>query len=256
VARHGDIEMLNWTIEKGCVPNPDVTIEALKSENDQIFKWCTKQPWSELSERLFEAAASNATPDNMIYLKSIGCPVSKRAVIHAASAGSIENIKWLMNDNDDWKHNDRYNDIVRHAVINGYLHVIKWYIKNKLPWSVDLARMAAMYDQNDILKWIVNRRKHVNDTCTLELANNGNIPMLEWMVRRRFRLHPKCYESAIRNDNVPLLEWLLRNKIHMKRQKISVAIPPIYKEITEWITMNDTHELHPEQTIYNDIDVE
>ncbi len=138
--------------------------------------------------------------------------------IHALKYGHLNVIKWLTNDNIN------YRDIYRYASSNGHLETIKWaYGKDRfsLPWRLVLTQAIYGGDKK-IFDWILktysviilNTPNYWSDNISTSLGEKFDVDTLERLDKLGVHLYyTEIVNGALESGNFSVIEWIIKNHL-------------------------------------------
>ena len=161
--------------------------------------------------------------------------VGEVAVAHAAESGSVELVRWLVNE----KGCTMTGEAVRSAAEAGRLDMLRWLHEQVSADLQEAVRGAARYGHVHVLEWLVEQGVKLTDEAICEAAESSTAATVAWLLDNGCPYDEEdLMESACMNEET---DGVLKFLIETKRIPCS---PATCREAASEIRIFDEAVLH------------
>ena len=211
--RSGNIELLQYLLDTGCVFGSRSYIEAVAVDEEgkvlKIFKWLHQHsvPWD---EEICLCAASTGNLDALIYARRNGCPWEERTIALAVECGHFDVVKYCLENDCPIGDTDLCLTSMTYLEYEKGLKILKLLRKFNIPWNKETCMMAASYGKLEALKWVRNEGCPWDDRTFEEAITSEDIATIQYCIDNRCPFGQDAYPDAVRRDNPIQILKLLR----------------------------------------------
>ena len=221
------LNMKNWVASCISAKENDDTIKTIEWFKEQGFssfaglgdtlsldkrRWLMKIRCEAISHlSVFAKAARHGSLENLKWLLENGCPINNFDILtEAAAHGSLENMQWLVENGCPI---NNFN-ILREAAAQGSLENIKWLVENGCPINnFKILREAAAQGSLENIQWLVENGCPIdNREIFIAAVRFGSIEQMEWLLENGCPIgNLEIFEEAAKTGNLQVMRWLLAN---------------------------------------------
>mmetsp|Transcript_9234 Transcript_9234/g.33863 ORF Transcript_9234/g.33863 Transcript_9234/m.33863 type:complete len:288 (-) Transcript_9234:82-945(-) len=154
-ARHGNLavlQRLHQELGKQAIVSDAVREllghAAAEGGNLEVLQWVDEEYGLVLDEKLFAKSVCAGRIEALQWLRSQGCPWSKRACAKAAERGRLGILQWLRQEGCKWD-----EETCRKAAEHGHVDVLQYAHENDCPWDKWTCATAAWSGQLEALQY-------------------------------------------------------------------------------------------------------
>jgi hypothetical protein len=201
----------------------EFTINALKSGNLEVLKYCVKTfVGEEFSEDDAIAMMHSGTPEMLEFLFLHGCPKTPEICRNAGSFGKFEILRFAIQNGCPW--NREESGAIR-AAEDGDFKNLKWLLKNNCTCGPPTCCAAANSGNFEILRWLVDKKEipWVDPNFTLKMFKKGNsaknLEIFRWCLDHGCPPDPKILVwAAVEVGDLNFLNFLHAENISLKEE--------------------------------------
>jgi hypothetical protein len=207
-AINGDLEMLKWCHDNGCVINSFAAENAARYGHLQILKYLIENNCEWNRYDILLEATKGGHIGILNYIMKLDQPVLHANTYHCylcldtehteccvanttVNDEHLETIRWAYENTYCGYFMERY-DLCAVAAENGHLHTLKWLIRNGYVWNENTCIEAAKSGHLHILRWAI----YNGCTCNLgkcKIAAKEYPHILRWLKRKNTRILFRSY---------------------------------------------------------------
>ena len=189
-AKSGNVDMMNYAKNNGCIWTAKVCLWAAKNGHVQILEWVKKEKG--------------------IYDPSLAWEFRPNLYLFAACEGHINVLEWGIN-------NGILIDslIVAYAASRGKHHVINWCIKHDIEIPEIAYKRATEYDHIYTLEYMNSIQQPYDYDCVSEMAAfYGKVRALEWLDSHNYTYDiNRCISLADSRGHQNIIDYLMQKNI-------------------------------------------
>ena len=136
------------------------------------------------------------------------------------------------------KYENYITSIMKGAVLNGDLEMVKWARENGCEWHTDIARYAAGNGNLEVLKWIRDNGCAWNNWTCRNAAAKGNLEVLKWAHENGCEWDEWTCTDAAENGHLKVLKWARDNGCPWNEETCSSAARLGHLEVLKWAHEN------------------
>lgn len=179
------------------------------------------------------------------FVTDLHFPYDSLTYHHAAVSGVVDALVWL--DERECLREDRWEDALRVAAMQGHLDVLKYLDVQGCPWDLfDLCEIACFGGYVSILDWLEEKglvitSEQVNPLYEATLSGEDRVEnllsLLDWLYVRGGSPSEQIYEIAIKHTVFfGVLNWLKDHRCPWNKQKcLEIAQSRGDREILNWV---------------------
>lgn len=206
-AQRGDMDMLKYMYENGCLVNYGTIASAAKGGHIHVIEW----------------------------LLSVGCSFDKYCCEEAANGCQLKTLKWLRNRGCPWN----INECAKSAAYGGQLNVLQWLHEDMgCVLNERIYSWASNGENIDMYLWLKSKGFPWNMTATTKAAQMGSLILLQFLVDRGCPLdHEICCRLAAYRGQLEMLKWLKPRVSHWDSRNFLTdsMITGYHEETTHWL---------------------
>lgn len=199
-AEGGQLEVLKWAREIGCQWEEDGILPAVRFGHLELLKWAHANGCPMTAKKLYAGAVFSGHLEVIKWLYESGFKMGPGLCTNAAGAGHLEVLKWVRAHGCEWDENT-----AEAAAQDGELEILQWLIENGCPWNERTCTMAVTFGHLKVLKWARENNCPCDaKICLLSAAVYNQFDILKWLLANGAKwtkalckdLAPySCYES-------------------------------------------------------------
>lgn len=210
LAKHNNLEMLQWAHKRGCKMNSMTYTNAIRNGSIDILNWL-----DEIKCPVGSFSRANITVLKWAHEKNHSFP---SASVIAAKNGNISLLVWLQIIN--------MLDIdlaYSNAAMNGQIKVLEWLYSMRYEPNINDCYCAARVGQMEALLWFHEHGCVFDTHIYTKVISGRSLSIWEYLHKINIPWDTKTLETAVNHKNLELFKWALENGCPMNNNICNIA---------------------------------
>jgi hypothetical protein len=238
-AKYNQLDLLRYFKSQN-VPINDTVYNNVNSI--KTAQWLKRNyPKLEPTYDAFVFMTENGYLDLLKYFEPEKEYITKLTFVGAANNGYLDILIYLSNLYNGNIPKITMEEILRAAIKNGYIDIVKWVPKKY--YTLKTMKLAAEYGYLDIMKWLKENNCHWGTIVAELAAKGGYLKILKWLKENGCPMDNMVTVSAARYGWLKTLQWAVKNGIEMPGDILFDAIPSDNLYFIQWIYDQGYHDI-------------